>query len=769
MALLLAPAVVLCGPLLGGCVSSGGPDRIDLGPRDGWHAAGLARVRDDGRVSLTGDGRGFVWKAVTFDVDRYPVLLVRTAQSLPRFGWTVAVRRGDQSPGDESGAITLLTKVAEEGGYVVPLSLPTGWRGTVQFILLIALEGRARDWIEFGDIQAVRLSSAKPPPPRLAEPANASTISPLALHYSWHQATNALSYDLQVSATRSFSQPTTIHVTAPYLADRLPYLPEPGELLPAGTWFLRVRGINLTGDVGEWSTEQSFNVREAPAQPKPPDVSVSARHPLIVLVGDGRHLAENWRVVPTALKPYTVLRIEALPAETLEAVVRAAQRDTVPVVVQVSGPHDYYGPVASRIPLPVVERLLQYSVVKGVYLCEQAFRVSPANDRIMRQYAGRLILLAAEYGKLVLWADGHWGRNLFIDVGLDQELLHTIRAYRAYVIPIWKMNGALTPYSAHDAAFGLWVSGAVDNWGVQPESWYWYEAGFRKLNQQFWFKEGEIADFPPSFYAQMALLGLSSGASVYSFEPGGDVFDIGGGLSEIARQVTFPLLSQIIERDLIQDRNQLLPHIRSVYVTTDEDGRWSLDYGTLAPLYSAAYGIRHPFQIIPANSRYFWIPLLPPGTPPAVLARFPDRLHAGEFPSAAEARRHLDRVHPPRDSPEAWTAELAGGAVVLHARENEDVDQRFSMTLEGGVSRITGHVGVNGYLVAQGDPATFWMQVNGPVGRQQEVTLWMRRRPREVTASRPDALRSVNWEPSRGQCVIVLRLDGSAVDVRVTI
>ncbi len=382
---------VLGGLLLSGCKGSEGHDRIDLGPRVGWRASGLARVRGDGRISLTEDGRGFVWKTVTLDVDRYPVLLVRTAQSLPRFRWTVAVQRGDQPPTDDGGATPLITKVAEEGGYVVPLQRPTGWRGAVRFVLLIALEGQARDWIEFADIQAVRLSGALPLPPRSTDPADASIISPLALHYAWHQATNALAYDLQVSGTETFSRPMTIRVTAPYLADRLPYLPEPQELLAAGKWYWRVRGINLAGAAGPWSLTQSFTAREAPAAPKPPEVSVSARRPLIVLVSDGPHLAENWRAVPAALKPYTVFRVEALPAETLEAVVRVAQRAGVPIVVQASGPHDYYGPVASRIPLTTIERLLGYSVVKGAYLCEQAFRVSPANDRIMRQYAGRLI------------------------------------------------------------------------------------------------------------------------------------------------------------------------------------------------------------------------------------------------------------------------------------------------------------------------------------------------------------------------------------------
>lgn len=106
--------------------------------------------------------------------------------------------------------------------------------------------------------------------------------------------------------------------------------------------------------------------------------------------------------------------------------------------------------------------------------------------------------------------------------------------------------------------------------------------------------------------------------------------------------------------------------------------------------------------------------------------------------------------------------------MVLHARENEDVDQSFSLTFEGAVSRITGRIGVNGYLLARGDPATFWMHVNGRTGRRQEVALWARRKPREVSASPPDALLAADWDPRRGRSVIALLLNGAAVDVRVT-
>ena len=37
---------------------------VDFGARTGWHTRGPIKVRDDGRISLTQDGLGLVWKTV---------------------------------------------------------------------------------------------------------------------------------------------------------------------------------------------------------------------------------------------------------------------------------------------------------------------------------------------------------------------------------------------------------------------------------------------------------------------------------------------------------------------------------------------------------------------------------------------------------------------------------------------------------------------------------------------------------------------------------
>lgn len=740
---------------------------VDFGPRKGWRAEGAVYVRSDGRISLTEDGRGLAWKTVELDVDEFPVMLVRVSDSITRERWTVAVEKGESPSFDEKKWIRLIERYAEEGGFIVSLKKMTGWSGKVTFILMIIVEGHNRDWVEFDALEAVRLTSARPASPKLSVPANRSVISPNALHFVWFQSANAVDYEIQVSGRSDFWEGKSIKVTPPYLADKLPYLPEDDETFLPGEWFWRVRAFNIAGEPGEWSETNTFTVGEA-VRPKSPELSVSADHPLVILFGDNQHLSDNWKAVPDELKAYVVFRIEELPSEKFQPLLQTAQENQIPVVVQASGPHDYYGRASSRISLAEIEQFfLKFPVVKGVYICEQAFRVSPANNRIMMNYAERLIPLAAEYGKMVLWADGHWGRNLWIDVGLNKKLLDTIRMYRQYFIPVWKMNGAQTTYSAHDAIFGLWVSSAVDNWGVQPEHWYWYEAGFGKLDEQSWFKEGKMEDFPPSFYGQMILLGLSSGASVYSFEPAGDIWGKVGGLSEISKRVTFPLLLEIIRDQWLPRREEVLKNVRAVYVADSSDSPWSMNFGTIRILYERAYGIRHPFQMIPSISRYFWIPIVPKWTPPATLESFPGQLRAQTFSTSEEAIKHLNEKYVSRGEGDAWVVHLNGRIIITNSHENWDVEQSFEVPMEGRIKKISGQISVNSYLVAQQTQDEMQIHLNGRPGKRQLLELCASEKPRQIVVKPESALAQSSWDAAKDCLALQFLLDGEAVDIKI--
>jgi len=740
---------------------------IDFGARTGWRTRGAIKVRDDGRISLTEDGVAIVWKTVELDVDQFPVMLVRVAQSIRRERWMVAVEKSDSPSLDRNKWTRLIERFAEESGFIVPLREITGWSGKQKFALIVAVEGRNRDWVELDALEAVRFTGEKPGPPRLSAPSNGFVVSPLAIHFTWYQSANALEYELHVSNRGDFVESRSIKVVPPYPADKLPYLPEPEELLAPGRWFWRVRAFNIDGQPGDWSETNTFSVREA-ASPRPPELHVSADDPLVILFADAERLVENWKAVPDELKRYVVFRVEVLPSENFLLLLRTAQENHIPLLIQTSGPHDYYGRTSSRISLSEVEQFFkEFSTLKGIYICEQAFRDSPINNRIMVQYAERLIALAAEYGKTVVWADGHWGRNLWIDVGLKKTLMETIRRNRQHFIPLWKMNGSMTAYSVHDALFGLWVSEAVDNWGVQPERWYWYEAGFRKLNEQGWFKEGNTEDFPPSFYGQMMLLGLSSGASVYSFEPAGDIWDKDAGLSDISQTITFPLLLEMIKHQWIPSREELLRKIRTAYIADRPDSAWSMDYGSMHALYEGTYGIEHPFQMIPSRTRYFWIPIVPKWTPQSALESFPVQVRAQTFTSSEEVKRYFDTRYASADKGNAWIVHYDDRVLIMNSRENWDEDQTFDVLMGGTIKRISGRIAVNSYILPGWDQGVLRIHLNGRPEKRQVLELWGLEKPAKVVATPRRALANSSWDTKNHRMVLDFSLSYGAVSVEI--
>lgn len=470
------------------------------------------------------------------------------------------------------------------------------------------------------------------------------------------------------------------------------------------------------------------------------------------------------------MKPFTVFRVEALPVENLRRAAEKAQKNKIPVIIQASGPHDDYGRMTSRISLTELEQMMRdFSEVKGVYICEQAFRVFPERNRAMMDYAERLIRLAAEYGRIVFWADGHWGRNLWIDVGLNKKLMDTVQNHQEYFVPLWKMNGSLTPYSCHSALLGFWLGRAARNWGVQPERWYWYEAGFGKLNQQHWFKEGIMQDFPPSFYGQMILLGLSSGATIYSFEPSSDIWTDDGSLSEISRQVTFPLLSLIVEEKLIPRREEIQKKIQSIYISDAADSKWSLDYGILHDYYKTIYGLEHPFQIIPSTTRYFYLPVLSKWTSPQVLKSFPDQLRAGRLASAEEAKVYFSKKYAIFMSGNAWVMRMDNSVLIMNSRENLDLDQTFEVPMGGRIRKIAGSISVNCYLIIHDRRDEIHLHFNGRRGKELSLRLWMKEKPKHIEIKARQELGRSFWDEAGKFLLLDLPSGPESTNILITL
>lgn len=561
--------------------------------------------------------------------------------------------------------------------------------------------------------------------PVLLSPRTGITVSDVAVHFLWTACKDSRGYQIHYDQDPAFSGGVCKMVISTEESNRYSYLPE--QIPKEGKWFWRVRSLLFEGGkFGPWSETGSFNV--VPVKPKQkPQMEISPDHPLFALLA-GREVGAYWDSISPALRPYTALRVEERDGDDLIALCQEAQDKGVPIIAQLIGPHDVIGGTYGRIPLADVELLFQrFPVVKGVQIVEQSCQNGMANP-VVPLYVKRLLPLAASYGRLFIWADGLWhGNNLWVDVLEDEDLFSTLVEYAPYFVPAWKMNCAWTPYLIQSCVLGIWLSGAAAQWGVEPESWYWHEAGFTKLNEQYGFKEGELADMPPAFYGVMTALGISAGASVYILEPPNDFWSKPGETTKTWNETVLPLFSKILEWKLIPRKHEVQDQAKVAYRVGREDSLWLPENGGWLPAYDDTYGRNHPFQMIPSTGRYYWIPAVSRHSASGQLVGFKQVVtrHAPAIP--AETADLFNRHYPEVGSGSAWRVKVGDLFVIMYSRENRDGVEDFSVDLEGGFARMEGTLPINSFLlVKQPDPETLLVHTHGRDDRETELRVVLR-------------------------------------------
>jgi len=573
-----------------------------------------------------------------------------------------------------------------------------------------------------------------------------------AVQFCWRATEDGFGYELQYARREDFSDARSVVMQNLHPADKYAHLPE--SFLSSGRWFWRVRTMTKEGIFGRWSPLRSFTTVTT-FKTNDRELTISAEHPLFLFFS-GDEIVENWASLPEQLKPYVVFRVERHATEELIPLCELAEQHQIPLVIQLAGPHDVYSGKYARIPLSDVEYIFQrFSTVKGVQIVEQSCQGGLKQPRVT-QYLMGMMRLAAAYGKVAVWADGHWhGNNIWIDAELHETLYRTMVECGEYIIPMWKMNCGWMPYAVQGAVFGMWVGGAVANWGVEPESWYWYEAGFRELNVQYGFKEGDRGLCPSTFWGQMILMGLSAGAAVYCIEPPNAIWSAPGEVAETAQRVIFPLLSRIIEWHLIPAKEQVQETIRIAYVASEADAPWREDGGTLRTVYEGTYGLDHPFEMIPTTGRYGWIPVVSPHTTEEEMKRYAALIHADSFQTAEDVRACFDREYDPVGEGNAWASRVGNLSMVTNPHENRDVTEAFVLPLDGSFLRLEGEVAVNEYLIVRQEAqGRLRIHLNGRSDREMPLRLSVRDAGApQIEATPEDALQATYYD-EEAKCVM---------------
>ncbi|HIE08332.1 MAG TPA: hypothetical protein EYP65_00615 [Armatimonadetes bacterium] len=297
---------------------------------------------------------------------------------------------------------------------------------------------------------------------------------------------------------------------------------------------------------------------------------VSPRRPLF-LFQEGR--PEALERLPQCLRRYSALQLGAMHRRSrlplLEEAIKRCERKGIPVALHIrthwpvlpSGKgFDYEG---KAMPPDVLDRLLaKYPNVIAVINAEQyAFREE------QREYLLRTLEISARHGALYIFDAGWAGGTSWEDLAIESDLRRAILRHREVFLPMWEMNRVEGTFSQHAQILGLWLSGWSENWGANPQRWFWGEAGFGRLGERFGWRcvgkggpkqaEKLLRHFP--LYGQMVALTALTGATVFWI--GGErpptMFDAKGRPSRYCQETLSPLFERIVKWGLIPSRDEV--------------------------------------------------------------------------------------------------------------------------------------------------------------------------------------------------------------------
>ncbi|MCD6219794.1 DUF4962 domain-containing protein [Candidatus Calescamantes bacterium] len=614
-------------------------------------------------------------------------------------------------------------------------------------------------------------------PVRLSSPQDSARLTDIALFFAWFNDRTCMpcviEYELQVARDRNFNKDVKTFKIIPYAADLSVYFPQ--KSLSEGKWYWRVRGINGERK-GGFSETRSFVINKSLTK-KSPELRPSSENPLFIFRPHLSDIVKCWKSIPQDIKPYSTLVVwsekQSPCTKYLLCYAELAKENNIPLILQVATACDILPlaePLYTTIPLSDIEYMFQkFPSVKGVFICERqgSIESAPTGDykyfspRGLR-YIKNLIELAAKHGKIVVWADGHEFFSVWINAFLNKEFYETVRQNKEYLVPVWKMNQLYsTPVGS--SLLGLWLSDTVENWGVEPESWFWFEAGFSKLGEVSLTWCGKREDCPPTFLGQQVLLGMAGGATIFSTEPVSDVWESPGKFSPNGK-VYLSLFREILKRDLIPKKKEVLSKVK---ISCMADG--FMHKRECPMLIKSAYGIRDLARdMIPNISKYYYIPILPKHTPSGTLASFSNVVPASlSYDTDLDVLPYLKQYTQEDGKGTAWITRVGDRIFIMNTWENQDRQEDYNVSINHSlIKRIKGKVGPHQYLVVKETAQGIYIHVNNRRERKSTIIISSLKRP-ILTVESTRALEKEVWNKDRKELRIVLNHFLGAVNLEL--
>ncbi|MCF6286432.1 MAG: hypothetical protein L3K26_14750, partial [Candidatus Hydrogenedentes bacterium] len=445
-----------------------------------------------------------------------------------------------------------------------------------------------------------------------------------------------------------------------------------------------------------------FIVSMVHADYPPLAIEISPAHPLLLFQdlpayrGDPErqkeHLLTAWAQLPDTIRSQAVLKF-AVPGKgegmktNYDTVLAVLQEPQIPTVIRIAD-----NPQRDRFDPVLLEDLLRaHTMVRGVEVTGLDFRYydSPrmrdGQTPEVLNWLIKVIDTAARYGRFVYIPldDVQWARLMSNTACIP--LYEKLVKCKEYVIPgcLTRDDHVITNQSA---VMGLWLEGAVANWGMAADARWYGDNNY--VSPGVFGDAGGTSKAPHTLYRAMILNGAMTGATVYSFENGPDLWY--GPTRFHWDEGILPLLRNLGSRNLVIRKDLVLRRARvalqlaeadnpEVFHLNLKDIDGVLDEGNLL---RAAYGLDRPGQIaelVPNRGDYYWIPFLSPHASEAALGQFEKVIAAGTLPTAPAWIEALAPYRNPRSTGEAFVAEVGLNTFVMNTRENIREQQSFSI------------------------------------------------------------------------------------------
>lgn len=446
-----------------------------------------------------------------------------------------------------------------------------------------------------------------------------------------------------------------------------------------------------------------FCTVSAAAELPPLCVEISPESPLLIFHDSGRdcpnagahaqHAIDAWKTLPEPLRPFSVMLVEARGTDQTarfqwyKDLMAALQSANIPTMIRVAD-----ADVRRAMPVGRVDELLQaYSCIKGIQVTGLPFEDysefgdpglgTPAPIRWLIE----AIDLAAKNGRLIsIELDQiRWPRAMAN--ATCEPLYKKLRECAPYVVGVAACRGAHTIPQA-TALMGLWLEGALGNWGVGPQSAWYSDALF--ISPGVFGAATQPAKMPASLYRAMIFMGAMGGACAYSFEMDSDLWF--GPQRHFWDEAIQPALSSLIEQGLIprQDlvRKKTPIGFQLAPALTPEDFHLNLrdidgvlDKGFLM---HGAYGMERPGQVselIPNTGRHYLVPILSAFAKEDTLASFATLVRPGAQSSPDAWAQRLDAKCAPDGEGTALTVRIGRATFVMNTCENRVEPQTFKV------------------------------------------------------------------------------------------